>query len=732
MNLTPTALFRAALVAGLLAASLPAQAGLIAHFKLDEGAVDPWTNMVHSADGAFTGTFGGSAPPMWITDGLPPLLTGRGETTAALTNGFTGGTLVTTFYGTNDSGGSVLGGNPRTVTAWVRTPANPSGASAGYLVTYGSVADVPGGRFTVRLDSNPGVTLGKLRLEISGAAMTGTNTSLTDGEWHHIAVVVPANARISNAVLYVDGNLQQTTVANPNNLINTVTNRNPVHLGNYTPLNANASFIGALDDVRIYDHALTAAEVLELVYGPGNPPAITQQPAPQTAPLGVTNAAVTFNVGVSGSPPLQFQWKKDGVDLPGATDQTLTLSPVTAADLGAFSVGVTNLYGGALSSAASLNWSTPPADPVQQTALVGASANFTLTMSTDSEGYTYQWRKDGAALDGQTTRTLTLTALSLADTADYSCLVTLGDQSASSAPAALRVLTPPASAYAAMVIRDGASAYWRLGEANFAEVATDLTGFNHGAYSNFFGFELGEEGALINDPDTAARFNNYNWIEVPPSASLQRVSAFSLEAWVKLDGAGGRQSILCARNQFFSSGYELCANGAVFQFRTGQSTSPASEAWNDLNGGTVMPGEWQHVVATYNGTIKRLFVNGEQVGEQTIGVRPTPVPLRVGAGLTFNPVPGNFLSGTIDEAAVYWKALTPAQVLQHYRLGTSISIEITRQNGGLVLTWPANWILQSSPVLGAAEDWQDVLGATSPYPVPAPPGAELYYRLRQP
>jgi hypothetical protein len=73
------------------------------------------------------------------------------------------------------------------------------------------------------------------------------------------------------------------------------------------------------------------------------PPAIIQQPADVivTEP----NAAA-FTVGASGGAPLSYQWRRDGADIPGATDATYTLSPTSIADDGAqFDVIVSNPFG---------------------------------------------------------------------------------------------------------------------------------------------------------------------------------------------------------------------------------------------------------------------------------------------------------------------------------------------------------------------------------------------------
>jgi hypothetical protein len=679
------------LTGALLCLANPSQAALIAQFSLEEGSIDTTTNTTYTADGLYTGTLTGAPAPTWLTNGLPPLLVAQGGTTAAITNGTIGGYVATTFWGTNASGSSsVLGTNARTVTAWVRTPVAPSASAAAYIVSYGSGSTIVGGRFSLRLDTTAGNTFGKLRLEVSSGSVTGTNAVIVDNNWHHLAVVCQAGCRMTNVLLYVDGNLQQNTTTTPTILINTATNFNPVQIANSALGLSTSTFLGSVDDVRIYDTALTAAQIAALVFGPGNPPGITQQPSAQSAYLGATNASATFNVGVSGSPTILYQWKKNGINISGATSQSYSISPVTSANLAAYSVGITNSYGGTNSASASLSWSTPPVDPVEETVLVGSNASFSVTMPTDSTGYSYQWQKGGVPIGGATASNYTLNNAQLTDSANYAVAVTLAGQSATSAPVPLHVLSVPSSFYSQFVLRDGPSAYWRLGEANGATVATDVTGFHSGSYSNYTGVELQQPGGLTNDADTASSFTGGNWVEVPyTTAALQHNTAFTLEAWVNPSSASGTQAILCSRNKEFSSGYELAINGTSYRFRTGNSTSPASEIWTDLSAGTVAVGVWQHVVASFDGTTKRLYVNGVLVGSQVTTVLATPVPARIGAGLTYLTAPGNYFSGMIDDAAIYWKGLTADQIADHYLAGTmgsGVPVTITAQPTNQLVT----------------------------------------------
>jgi len=92
--------------------------------------------------------------------------------------------------------------------------------------------------------------------------------------------------------------------------------------------------------------------VARIAFTVDQPPGIVQHPADASV---VEGQPATFRVSVSGTPPLAFQWQRDGADIPGANQSTFTIQSPTLADSGAmFRVMVSNDFGDVLSNTATL------------------------------------------------------------------------------------------------------------------------------------------------------------------------------------------------------------------------------------------------------------------------------------------------------------------------------------------------------------------------------------------
>lgn len=84
---------------------------------------------------------------------------------------------------------------------------------------------------------------------------------------------------------------------------------------------------------------------------------ITSQPSSYTGSYAST---ATFSVSATGGQPLTYQWWQNGGPIAGATNSTLTLTPLVGADTGSYYVVVANSQGSVTSSIVSLTLNGTP------------------------------------------------------------------------------------------------------------------------------------------------------------------------------------------------------------------------------------------------------------------------------------------------------------------------------------------------------------------------------------
>ena len=135
------------------------------------------------------------------------------------------------------------------------------------------------------------------------------------------------------------------------------------------------------------------------------PAIINIQPVTQTLVVG-SNAILS--VDAYGTPPLNYQWLFNGSPLDSQTNSMLTMGSVTTNQSGNYKVIVTNLYGSATSSVATLLVGNPPAITNQssnQIVLVGGDIWLTASV-TGSSPLTYQWQLNGTNLPNKVITTV--------------------------------------------------------------------------------------------------------------------------------------------------------------------------------------------------------------------------------------------------------------------------------------------------------------------------------------
>ncbi len=148
-------------------------------------------------------------------------------------------------------------------------------------------------------------------------------------------------------------------------------------------------------------------------------------------------ASISLSVVARGSPPPDFQWRKDSLNLSGVSGTTwpqynssipgfnnaLTLDNLATRDTGDYSVLVSNAAGSVSSIPFSLvvtpRIGTQPSD---RTVPADSDVTFSVVAS-GAPTLNYQWQKGGVNLAGATSSTLTLTSVTVADAGSYQVVI---------------------------------------------------------------------------------------------------------------------------------------------------------------------------------------------------------------------------------------------------------------------------------------------------------------------
>lgn len=493
---------------------------------------------------------------------------------------------------------------------------------------------------------------------------------------------------------------------------------------------ANLTFIGQIDEVAIFDRTLGVGDVYTqwaTAVG-GKKPAVFADP---TAPNGTVFAGdtLTLTVDAGGTAPLNYQWRRNGTAIPGATSSTYTKTNIQPGDGGNYDVLITNGSGSVTSAPAAITvealFSPQIVDqPVGRK--LYAAGSWTLKVNAVGGGLSYQWRKGQQDIPNATNSTYVLNPAKGEDTGDYVVKVSNRLGNVTSDQVNVTVIVPAAGSFEAAVVADAPEAWWRLDEANGATELLDAMGRHDGTYLN--NYTLGVPGA-VRGGNTALSLDADGYAEVPFSPALNTTD-FAIECWAKTTQLSGNYSPMST---------SFSGKGCFFYTRSGEWSGGVGQnaTWyyvpSDTSGATIQADTWVHLVLTYSANSSlRVYVNGQWDGQGYVNFeRNAAGPVRIGArGLTVNTVDYKF-KGVVDEVAIYSHGMTTNQAMAHYIAGLfgNDTKPIFRQQplSGAVLqggsytfsaavegspTITLQWMHNGSPVDGATSSSLTIANAT--------------------
>ncbi|EEF57248.1 LamG-like jellyroll fold domain-containing protein, partial [Pedosphaera parvula] len=532
------------------------------------------------------------------------------------------------------------------VEAWVNGPANQN--SAGSAI----VAKGPPGSDAFVIDASaPGGNFRFYTRKPGGGTSQIYSSSAPDGNWHHlVAVCDEASSSIS---LYVDG----VNVGTVTGLAGTglYSSTYPIAIGSQSfGFGYDNQFMGTIDDVAVYNYALSPAQVQAHYNAAPLPPYFTV--LPPTNVVAILGQPVTLSATVLGSAPRTNQWYSNNVALAGQTGLSLAVN-TSHTGTNVYTMKVSNAYGSVTNVGTTVEVPAGfgPPQLLADTTPMNTSryANQPLTFSVTAFGsapLTYQWRFNGANIANATNATYSITNLQASNTGSYDCVVHNPLSTTNSTPSTLTVVPAPTSAYPVTVLHDHPRAYYRLDESVGSPTGFDHVGGNDGLYTANQPDQiplLGVAGYNSSfDTNTACKFgigggssvDNYLGVSITNLSFAKpngQSGAFTLEAWVNgptgvaqvggacivAKGQGGAEQFSMDINNGFRF-YVRNAASATLVNAQGSSTFCGSP----ISGGWSMDGKWHHLVGVCDQVNSNLllYVDGQLVGPNIItnGVVP--------------------------------------------------------------------------------------------------------------
>lgn len=535
-----------------------------------------------------------------------------------------------------------------------------------------------------------------------------SNTIVNDNLWHHAAMVVDG----TNQVLYLDGRVvgMQTCegIQLPSNIViggsYAAASTYPSHINGWQ------YFQGQLDDIKVYNRALSSNEILRqsqllgFAFSGAN---LIQ---------GCAGSSVLISSGASGNAITQ-QWRRNGLLLSNTTNvlatdsSTLRILSIAPVDTGIYLSTINSNCLSIISD--SIRVRIPSAVQIVSQPIGGNTCPGTLLQLTSRiNGFNpvLQWKlngnnlNNGGRITGANSDTLRITNSSSSDEGNYQLSVTDGCNNVVNSTivnVGVQYLSAPTLATSAIYPLNG----------------------------NALAIPTTRNGTAVSVTGAADRFNQ-------TGAAANFIRAFSSRVTTP-NGLVGTGSAAYSVSVWFKTSLINTTMGLI-SFNSGHPTAIPSQSWNpvlyvdntgklrgkvyDVNvnsvgtTNSVADGTWHHAVITGDGFNQRLYVDGQLIGtnSSTTAYNFTLAQfITIGAsyGGTNNTVWQNhtagwqFFEGDIDDVRFYTYSLNANQVNDLYTrptitgqpntnysgcIGSSTQISITASGNNIGYQWRKN------------------------------------------
>lgn len=164
------------------------------------------------------------------------------------------------------------------------------------------------------------------------------------------------------------------------------------------------------------------------------------------------------------------------------------------------------------------------------------------------------------------------------------------------------------------------------------------------------------------------------YIAVPHNVALNPTTAFTFEAWVKVTNPHPSSCASIAGKGWTQAWWIGICGTTLRSYVKGSS--------NAFDGGTISPTLWTHIAVTYDGAVRKHYINGALAAShaETGPLTTDTSEVRIGSDVSYDFRP----AGSIDEVSLWNVARTQSQIQ------ADLAGPITGPVDGLLAVWSFN------------------------------------------